>query len=96
MKDISDGTSVGFRYVQFGANTPETVTVRMAALRPVSVSIRLDAMDGKEIAAFRAEAGTDEKTTPVHGAGIGKHAVYFVFSAEGDGTAAEMDAFTFD
>ena len=43
-----------------------------------------------------AEPGTGEVTAPVKGAGIGKHAVYFVFSAEGDGPAAEMDRFTFD
>ncbi len=96
VRDISDGLSAGFRYLQFGLHTPESVTVRMTALRPVSVSVRLDARDGKEIAAFRAENGTKEITTPVHGAGIGKHAVYYVFSAEGDGAAAEMDAFTFD
>ena len=96
VRNISDGLSAGFRYLQFGLHTPESVTVRMTALRPVSVSVRLDARDGKEIAAFRAENGTKEITTPVHGAGIGKHAVYFVFSAEGDGAAAEMDTFTFD
>lgn len=94
--DVSDGLSAGFRYLQFGTRTPESVTVRMTALRPVSVSVRLDARDGKEIAFFRVESGTKEITTPVQGAGIGKHAVYFVFSAEGNDSAAEMDAFTFD
>jgi len=96
VRDISDGTAVGFRYLQFGARTPESVTVKMTALRPVSVSVRVDARDGKEIAAFRAEPGEREITAPVSGAGIGKHAVYFVFSAAEEGPAAEMDRFAFD
>ena len=96
VKNISDGTAVGFRYLQFGNNTPETVTVKMTAAVPVTVRVRLDARDGKEIASFRAEKGTHEITAPVTGAGIGKHAVYFVFAAEEDGPAAEMDRFTFD
>ena len=70
--------------------------LRMTALRPVTVRVRLDDRGGKEIAAFRAEKGSIEKTIPVRGAGIGKHAVYFIFEAEGDGPAAEMDMFTFD
>ena len=93
---LSNGTAVGFRYLQFGMNTPKTVTVRMTAVHPVTVSVRVDAHDGREIAAFRAEGGEREITVPVSGAGIGRHAVYFVFSAEGDEPAAELDRFTFD
>jgi hypothetical protein len=37
-----------------------------------------------------------EYTAPVSGAGIGKHAVYFLFSAEENGSVAEMNRFTFD
>ena len=96
IKDISDGTAAGFRYLQFGQTAPGSVTVKMKALKPVSVSVRLDAHDGKEIAAFRAEAGEQEITAPVRGAGIGRHAVYFVFSSEAEGPAAELDRFTFD
>ena len=96
VKDISDGTGIGFRYLQFGTRTPETLTMRMTALRPVTVRVRLDDRGGKEIAVFRVEKGSIEKTIPVRGTGIGKHAVYFIFEAEGDGPAAEMDAFTFD
>ncbi len=96
VRNISDGTAVGFRYLQFGNNAPWQVTVRMKAAAPVSVRVRLDARDGKEIAFFRSEKDKEEYTVPVYGAGIGKHAVYFVFSAEGEGPAAEMDRFTFD
>ena len=96
VKDISDGTGVGFRYLQFGCNPPETLTVRMTAAQPVTVSVRLDTRDGKEIAVFPSQEGKTEYTVPVHGTGIGRHAVYFVFASECQGPAAELDRFTFD
>ena len=96
VKNISDGTSVGFRYLQFGSSTPKTVTVQMTAQAPVTVTVRLDARDGKEIASFRTENGKTEYTVPVQGTGIGKHAVYFVFKVEKEGSTAEMNRFTFD
>lgn len=96
IRDISDGTVAGFRYLQFGNNTPRSVTVRMTARKPVRVQVRLDAYDGKVIAEFTAEGGEQEITAPVKGAGIGKHAVYFAFSMDGDEPAAELDRFTFD
>ena len=96
VKDISDGTGIGFRYLQFGSNTPRTVTVQMNAKKPVKVSVRLDARDGKEIASFCTDETKTEYTAPVSGVGIGKHAVYFLFSAEENGSVAEMNRFTFD
>ena len=96
VKDITDGTAAGFRYLQFGTCTPKSVTVKLRANREVKVSVRIDARDGKEIASFTAEPGTEEITVPVRGAGIGKHAVYFVFRTEGDTPAAEFERFTFD
>ena len=65
-------------------------------MQPAAVSVRLDARYGKEIASFRLNETDTEYTVPVHGADVGKHAVYFVFTAEQDGPIAEMDRFTFD
>ncbi len=96
VKDISDGTAAGFRYLQFGTRTPKSVTVKLRVNREVKVSVRTDTRDGREIASFAAEPGMEEITVPVRGAGIGKHAVYFVFKTEGDAPAAEFDRFTFD
>ena len=96
VKNITDGTTIGFRYLQFGNRTPESVTVRMTASRKATVRVRLDTYDGKEIACFIAEPGTQEFTAPVKGAGIGRHAVYFAFSMDREEPAAEMDFFTFD
>ena len=92
VKNISRGTSVGFRYLQFGLNTPMTLTAVITADTGVNVSVRLDAPGGREIA--RIEEANGEVTVPLNGGITGKHAVYFVFEmAEGK---AEMDRFTFD
>ena len=90
--NITDGTVIGFRYLQFGLNTPRTLTAVITADASVNVSVRLDAPGGRESA--RLESVNGEVTVPLNGGITGKHAVYFVFeTAEGK---AEMDRFTFD
>ncbi len=94
--DITDGTSVGFRYLQFGRNTPETVTMKLNVQAPAAVSVRLDARGGREIARAQLRPGMEEIRAKLTGGVIGKHAVYFVFSSEQDGPAVDFDRFTFD
>ncbi len=93
VENITDGTAVGFRYLQFGPNTPKTVTLKMAAEEETTVSVRLDARGGKEIARIETSGGEKELSVPLTGSAVGKHAVYFVFSTKGK---ARMDCFTFD
>ena len=90
--DITDGLTVGFRYLQFGLNTPKTVTVVMKTEGAGKVHVRLDTPGGQEIALLEAQDG--EVTVPLLGGVTGKHAVYFVFEIVGG--KAEMDRFTFD
>ena len=92
VKDITDGTTVGFRYLQFGNNTPGSLTILMKAEGKGTVSVRLDEPGGREIA--HADTVTGETTVPLSGSVIGRHAVYFRFSLE-EGRA-EMDRFTFN
>ena len=98
--NISDGTTVGFRYLQFGANTPKTVTVVLGEAKPVRVNVRLDSHRGKIVATaeFGAAAGgaSAEVTVPLTAGVIGKHAVYFEFVSEDAGEAYTFDRFTFD
>ena len=94
VENITDGTAVGFRYLQFGLNTPKTLTAVIRADDWTMVSVRLDERGGKEIARFTVNAGEKEKTVPLTGSVIGKHAVYFVFHLEKG--AASFDRFTFD
>ena len=92
VKNITDGTAVGFRYLQFGLNTPKSLTVLMRTEGKGTVSVRLDEPGGREIA--RMDAASGEITVPLTGSAIGRHAVYFKFSLE-EGKA-EFDCFTFD
>ena len=94
--NITDGTTVGFRYLNFGANTPKTVTAVLTAAAPVHVSVRLDSYDGREIASFDCSAGTQEITSGLTTGVIGKHAVYFAFASETEGPVVSFDRFTFD
>ena len=90
--NITDGLTLGFRYLQFGLNTPKSITVVMNTESGAAVSVRLDTPGGREIAWMEAEGG--EVTVPLKSGVTGKHAVYFVFNLpEGK---AEMDRFTFD
>ena len=92
--NITDGTAAGFRYLQFGKNPPKTVTAVAKAEEGMTISVRLDKPDGREIACLRIEKGQTENTALLKDDVTGKHAVYFVF---GTGNAkAEFDRFTFD
>ena len=94
--NITDGTTVGFRYLNFGANSPKTVTGLFTATAPVRVAVRLDTYDGREIAAFDCPAGEHTLTASLTTGVIGKHAVYFAFASETDGPVISFDRFTFD
>jgi hypothetical protein len=96
VKNVSDGLTAGFRYLQFGSNTPKTVTVHTRSDVPVSVSVRIDAYDGKEIACMYIPAGDETTTAALTSAVIGKRAVYFLFTVDGESENTEFDSFTFD
>lgn len=94
VENITDGTAVGFRYLQFGLNSPKNVALKLAAMEKTNVSLRLDTREGKEIACFELDPGDQTVTVPLTGSAIGRHAVYFVFHMP-SGTV-KMDRFTFD
>lgn len=88
--NIPDKAVVGFKYLQFGANSPASVTVYATDAK--TVNIRLDSHKGKIIARVNFEEGANEATAKLDYGVIGKHAVYFEFV----GGAKEFDKFTFD
>jgi hypothetical protein len=94
VKNITGRTAAGFRYLQFGSESPKTVTVLVKAEKEAHISIRLDSPDGREIAFLTVRNGQAENTAPLKDGVTGKHAVYFVFEI-GEGKA-EFDRFTFD
>ena len=95
VRNITDGTAVGFRYLQFGMNTPRTLTLLASAEEGTSVRVRLDRPDGREIAVFHPDETGKANTEPLSGGIVGKHAVYFLFCGMKEGKA-EMDRFTFN
>ena len=94
VRNITDGTAAGFRFLQFGMNSPKTVTLIAAADEEARVSVRLDTAGGKEIASLDVGKGRTESTARLNCGVTGRHAVYFVFRT-GEGKA-EFDRFTFD
>ncbi len=93
---LSDGLSVGFRFLQFGRNTPRTVTVCLEAKEPISISVRTASRSGKEIARLEALPGQKSVTAPLSAPIIGRQAIYFVFSCGSDKDCGSFDRFTFD
>ena len=94
--DMSSGTTVGFRYLQFGANPPKTVTVVLNAHRSLKVNVRIDSYRGRIVASMDFEPDEFEKTVELAAGVVGKHAVYFEFVSDEDGVVASFDKFTFD
>ena len=94
--DISSKTTVGFRYLQFGTKTPESVSASINAHEDLKVNIRLDSYDGKLIGSGLMKKGSSDFKTGITGGVIGKHAVYFEFISEADGIIADFYNFTFD
>lgn len=93
---ITSGTTVGFRYLQFGGNAPRTVTAVMNWHQPMKVNVRLDSYRGRMIACLDFSEEENEKTAMLMTGVVGKHALYFEFLSEADGEIASFDRFTFD
>ena len=88
--------TAGFRYLQFGANTPKTVTADILAKEDLTVNVRVDDYKGKVIASFNMKKGNKTATATLNSGVIGKHAVYFEFLSSSKEIIAEFDKFTFD
>ena len=90
--NIKSGTTVGFRYLQFGTKSPDRVIISATSTGNMSVNVRVDDWKGRVVAKISL-APTEALHEATIGAGIiGKRAVYFEF--EGDGEA-EMDWVSF-
>ncbi|MBR3741962.1 MAG: family 43 glycosylhydrolase [Clostridia bacterium] len=92
---ITSGTTVGFRYLQFGSNPPQCVTVVVNRCRPMRVLVRLDSYRGRVIACLEFSGEDHEKSAALTAGVIGKHAVYFEFLSDETGEIASFDRFTF-
>jgi len=94
--DITSGTTVGFRYLQFGSNSPKTVTVVLEEAASLKIKVRLDAYNGRIISELDFNGDSKEVTEILNTGIIGKHAVYFEFVSENREESYIFDRFTFD
>lgn len=94
--NITSGTTVGFRYLQFGAASPKQVTIVLGKGSELKVNVRLDSYKGRVIASADFAGGESEVSAPVTAGVIGKHAVYFEFVSEDPEADHIFDRFTFD
>lgn len=91
--NIKNGTTAGFRYLQFGTISPKSVTVSATVKGQMTVKVRIDSWRGRVVAESSLESGKTEYSAPLSCGIIGKRAVYFEFCGDGE---AEFDWFTFD
>ena len=94
--NITSGTTVGFRYLQFGTASPKQVTIVLGKGSELKVNVRLDSYKGRVIASAEFVGGESEVSAPVTAGVIGKHAVYFEFVSEDPEADHIFDRFTFD
>ena len=94
--DITNALTVGFRYLQFGANSPRTITANITSLENLTVNVRIDDYKGKIISSFDMKKGDKSATSALTSGVIGKHAVYFEFLSSSKAVIAEFNKFTFD
>ena len=94
--EITSGTTVGFRYLQFGLSSAKTVTVEKRDTASVKINVRLDSYRGRIISTLDFADGEKEKTATLSCGVIGKHAVYFEFVSDDKEKTFTFDRFTFD
>ena len=92
---ISSGTTVGFRYLQFGNNAPKAVRVVLGSHKKLKVNIRIDSYNGRIAASMDFNENQKELETALDFGIVGRHAVYFEFLSDEAGGIAEFDRFSF-
>ncbi len=93
--NITAGTTVGFRYLQFGDTPAKKVTVVLEEAKSVKVNVRLDSYMGRVISSLEFNGSEKEKTTELTCGVVGKHAIYFEFCSEDADEDYTFDRFTF-
>ena len=94
--NIISGTTVGFKYIQFGEAGASRAVLTGKFPAGFTVNVITDSYDGQVAGSVTAEADSSELTIDLPVKITGKHAVYFGFITE-DGTAsAVFDSFVFE
>lgn len=94
--DITNGTTIGFRYLQFGVLPATTVTADIQALADLTVKVHIDNYKGKVVCTAAMKKGDKQLKQQLDSVLLGKHAVYFEFISDSKDSVAILDKFTFD
>lgn len=100
--NITNGTTVGFRYLQFGGSgkdperTAKKVTFVGEAKKDIQILVRKTTHTGDILASMTLHKGETLKTVDVTGVVKGKEAIYFEFLSESEGEIAQFSEFYFD
>lgn len=93
--NITDGTVVGFRYLQFGSTPPRSVKALLFAKTDMDVNIRVGGYNGEIVATMSIKPGDTVAEAVLSEEVVGKQAVYFEFLAENKEKTAEFYEFGF-
>ena len=96
IENITGGTTVGFRYLQFGSNPAQTVTVVLEDKKKGKIKVRIDSYKGRVISEIDLDGNDTVKSAALSTGVIGKHAVYFEFCSEDTEETFVFDRFTFE
>ncbi len=94
--DISDGTVVGFRYLQFENTSPKSVKAYISAKTDITVNLRIGGHKGQIAATMKFDSGNTKAEALLTQQITGKQAVYFEFFGKQSDIIAEFYSFTFD
>lgn len=96
VRRIRTGTTVGFRYLQFGDSPAKRVSLWGKALCDVTVNLRIDMHQGPVVATLSLKAGDTSAAADLNIPLTAKHAVYFEFLGAKEQELAVFYQFTFD
>lgn len=93
--NIRSGCTVGFRYLQFGAEKSLVLHAAITAKADLTVKIRKASYDGEIVASCQMKKGESEALAEIPGKLSGKTALYFEFLSDAEGGIAEFSEFYF-
>lgn len=100
--NITDGTTVGFRYLQFGGEEKDAlrkakqIHVVCEAKEDICILVRKGCHTGEVVAEISMKKGDAEGCAAVTGSVSGKEAIYFEFKGEANKEIAVFTEFDFD
>lgn len=96
IRNITNGTFIGFRSFEFTRTPALSVTMKCKILADTTINVRVDDYMGPMIASFTVEKGEEEFTRQLALGVADYHPVYFEFKSKAEGEIAIFDSFTFD